>query len=447
MDRRLKIALITLLIILVSLISFAGLFVQDTKFMNNLIPDYKLGMDLKGYRAITVKVSDEKETKYYDKDGKEVEKEVDGGSSKEIPVNSEEVLTAENYKKTKQIIEKRLSDLSISEYFIRLNENDGTITVQIPEDSMTDTASQFLNSKGVFTIEDEDGNVLLDNSNLESAQVGYSNASTTGTTVYLRFNFKDDSTEKLKEISNTYVESKDEKGNDTSKKVSIKIDGNTLLTTTFSAELTNGVLPLTLGTATDSNTLNSYLQQATNISILLNNGTIPIEYTVEQNRFIKSDITLDNMIVPGIIAGVIFLVLFIILIVRYRKYGLLGILSYIGYMAVLLLAVRYTNLIVTMEGIFGLIISAILNYILLVYLLENIKKMEKDREIYKKEFSKSMINIVSILVPALIIGIVLCFATWLPAFSFGTIIFWGVLIMAIYNAIVTRGLFLLNIKE
>ena len=116
-------------------------------------------------------------------------------------------------------------------------------------------------------------------------------------------------------------------------------------------------------------------------------------------------------------------------------------------MAVLLLAVRYTNLIVTMEGIFGLIISAILNYILLVYLLEVIKKTEKDRETYKKELGKSMINIVSILVPALIIGIVLCFATWLPAFSFGTIIFWGVLIMAIYNAIVTRGLFLLNIKE
>ena len=62
MDRRLKIALITLLIILLSLISFVGLFVQDTKFMKNKVPEYILGMDLDGYRAITLKVSDEKET-------------------------------------------------------------------------------------------------------------------------------------------------------------------------------------------------------------------------------------------------------------------------------------------------------------------------------------------------------------------------------------------------
>ena len=112
-----------------------------------------------------------------------------------------------------------------------------------------------------------------------------------------------------------------------------------------------------------------------------------------------------------------------------------------------MLIVRYTNLIITMEGIFGLLISAVLNYILIVYILETVKKTEKDREIYKKQFNKSMTSIISILIPTLIIGIVLCFSTWLPAYSFGTIIFWGVIIIAIYNAIVTRGLFLLNIKE
>ena len=48
MNRRLTIVLITLLIILLSIISFAGLFVQDTKFMKNLVPEYELGMDLEG---------------------------------------------------------------------------------------------------------------------------------------------------------------------------------------------------------------------------------------------------------------------------------------------------------------------------------------------------------------------------------------------------------------
>ena len=163
MDRRLKITLTVLVIILLSIISFIGLFVQDTKFMKDLVPEYKLGMDLKGYRELSLAVSDETETVYYDKDGKEVEEKTEDGTTKEIPVNSEEILTKENFDKTKQLIDKRLSELNISEYFIRLNEKDGSFIVQIPEDEMTDKASQFLYSQGKFTIEDEDGQVLLSN--------------------------------------------------------------------------------------------------------------------------------------------------------------------------------------------------------------------------------------------------------------------------------------------
>ena len=132
MERILKIALIVLIIILVSIISFAGLFVQDTKFMKNLLPEYQLGMDLKGYRAITMEVNKENKTVYYDKDGNEVEEKTEDGSSKEVPINSEDILNKDNYLLSKEIVEKRLEDLNISEYLIRLNENNGTITVQLP---------------------------------------------------------------------------------------------------------------------------------------------------------------------------------------------------------------------------------------------------------------------------------------------------------------------------
>lgn len=446
MNRRLKITLITLLIILLSIISFVGLFIQDTKFMKNILPEYQLGMDLEGYRAVTIAVNEGTETIYYDADGNQVSSEVEDGTSEEVPVNSEEVITAENFQKTKQIIEDRLSDLSIAEYLLRLDEENGTITVQLPEDSMTDIVAQFLYTVGEFTIEDEDGQVLLDNSNLENVQVGY-NTTTSGTAIYLSFNFKDDSIEKLKEISNTYVASTDEEGNDTSKQVSINIDGSPLVQTSFNEEIANGTLMLTLGTSTDNDTLNTYLEQASNIAILLNNGKLPIEYTVDQNRFVKSDITLEDAIVPAIVLGVILVIAFIFLIVKYKKLGLLAIISYIGYMAVFLLIVRYTNLVITMEGICGIVIAAVLNYILLVYLLQTLSKTEKKVVEYKEVYNKSMMSMLFVLIPTMIIGIVLCFATWLPVYSFGTIIFWGVLIMAIYNAIVTRILFLNSIKE
>lgn len=446
MNRILKIIFITLLIILLSIISFVGLYIQNTKSMDNILPEYILGMDLRGHRAITLKVSDATETIYYDKDGNVVDEEAEDGTSEEMPVNDETDLTHENYLKTKEIVEKRLSDLAITEYLIRLNEENGTLTVELPEDSMTDVASQFLYSRGEFTIEDEDGQVLLDNSNLERVQVGY-NQLTTGYEVYLRFEFNDNSIEKLKEMSNTYVSSTDEEGNDTSKNIIVQIDGSQLASTTFDEEITNGVWEYTIGTSSNTNTINSYLNQATNIALLLNSGVFPVEYTITQNRFIRSDLTIEDMFIPAIIVGAIFVILFIFMIIRYRKLGLLAVISYIGYMAVLLLIIRFTNLIITLDGICGILILAILNFVLLIYLLEMLKKTEKNILDYKKTFEKSFISILLVLIPTLIIGIVLCFSAWLPAYSFGTIIFWGIFIMGIYNIVITKILFLNSIKE
>lgn len=446
MNRRLKIIFITLLIILLSIISFVGLYIQNTKSMDNILPEYILGMDLRGHRAITLEVSDATETIYYDKDGNVVDEEAEDGTSEEVPVNDETALTHENYSKTKEIVEKRLSDLAITEYLIRLNEENGTLTVELPEDSMTDVASQFLYSRGEFTIEDEDGQVLLDNSNLERVQVGY-NQLTTGYEVYLRFEFNDNSIEKLKEMSNTYVSSTDEEGNDTSKNIIVQIDGSQLASTTFDEEITNGVWEYTIGTSSNTNTINSYLNQATNIALLLNSGVFPVEYTITQNRFIRSDLTIEDMFIPAIIVGAIFVILFIFMIIRYRKLGLLAVISYIGYIALLLLIIRFTNLIITLDGICGILILAILNFVLLIYLLEMLKKTEKNILDYKKTFEKSFISILLVLIPTLIIGIVLCFSAWLPAYSFGTIIFWGIFIMGIYNIVITKILFLNSIKE
>ena len=429
MNRRLKLTLVILLIVLVSIISFVGLFIQNTKFMDNLLPDYRLGMDLYGHRAISVGVSDQTETVYYDEDGNEVSSDTEGATSEEVPVNSEESLTKENYLKTKELVEKRFKDLNASEYIIRMNENNGDLTVYLPEDDMTDITSQFMYSKGEFTVEDEDGQVLMDNSNLKDVRVGYSTG-TTGTSVYLSFEFNEDSVEKLKEISNTYVESEDEEGNDTSKQVLLKVDGSTLIQTTFDEEISNGVLPLTLGTATDNN-----------------NGPLPLEYTVEQNRFIKSDITLESLKIPAIVAGAILVIALLFLCIKYKKLGVLSAIAFIGYLAVVLIVIRVTSLVLTVEGMCGVVIATILGFAFMVYLVHMLSKQEKEKVQYRKTYNKSMLSMFMSLIPTLVIGIVLVFASWLPAYSFGTIIFWSILILLLYNASITRVLLLNSIEE
>lgn len=447
-EKRLKIALIVLLIILVSIISFAGIFVQNKNKMTNLVADYQWGMDLKGARVITIATNQSKNTVYYDKDGKVVEKEAEGGSKKEVPVNEESVLNKDNYLKTKDIIIKRLDTLGVSEYFIRQDEETGKITVQLSEDSLTDLAVQYMNTTGSLTIEDEDGNVLLDNSNIENAKVAYNTGTTGMVTVFINIQFKEDAIEKLKEISNTYVTTSDENGKDTSKKVTIKLDDSTLLSTSFSEEIANGVLSLSIGSASSSNSeLNTYLQEASNLAILINNGKLPIVYEVEQNRYVNSDITLTDIITVGIIIGVIVLIGLIVLGIKYKKNGILTAISYIGYTAVLLIVLRYANVVITTEGIFGIVISLILNYVFSVYLLNTLKKEEKENGNSKKAYNKTMLAMLLISVPSLIIGITLCFTSWLPMYSFGTIIFWGVLLVFVYNTIVTRTLVLESTKN
>ena len=68
-SRKLKVILIILFIVLISLISFGGIFVQKAKNYENILPEYLLGMDLSGARHITLTVSDETEDVIYDKDG------------------------------------------------------------------------------------------------------------------------------------------------------------------------------------------------------------------------------------------------------------------------------------------------------------------------------------------------------------------------------------------
>lgn len=441
--KKLKIALIILLIILISIISFAGIYVQEKKSMENVLKDYQLGMDLKGSRVVTIAVDTGVETIYYDKDGNVVDTEAEDGSKKEVPINSEESLTQANYKKTKETIEKRLSAHGIEEYFIRQDEDTGKITVQLPENEDTDLAIQYIYTVGKFTITGENDEELLNNSNIKKATAAY-NTTTSGTAVYLNIEFNKDSVEKLKEISNTYVKSTDEEGNDTSKNITIKLDDSTLTTTSFEEEVTNGTLQISVGSAsTSTETINSYLEEARNLAILLNNGELPLEYSLEQNRYVTSDITENNLIVLEIIGIVLVVIGAIVLGVIYKKNGILAGIANIGYLAVLLILIRYTNVVITMQGIFGILASVVLNYIFNIYLLKTMKEEENT----KKAYNKTALAMSLVTVPAFVVGITLCFANWMQIYSFGAILFWGILTIFIYNTVLTRTMLICSTKK
>jgi len=442
--KALKRTLIILLIILLALISFGGIYIQKTKFVENILPEYKLGPDFTGLRNIGLKVSDATKDIYYDLDGNVVDEEGKNTTKKVESVNKEENLTKDNYKKAKEIIEKRLEKIkqvqytsagivenkAIDYYTIKQNEETGKIELKLPENANTDMVLRYVATKGDFTIVDNQDNVLMDNSYIKEANVGYSSTSS-GVTVYLTIQFDKQGTEKLKEISNTFIKTTDEEGNDTTKKIKVKIDDSEMLNTYFTEEISNGMIQLSFGTAT-GNSLATYAQEAKNLETLLNAGNLPIVYEADENHYVLSDINKDMLFIPTIVIMSLLVIGIIILIVKYKVKGLLGAISIIGYIATFLIIVRLTNVVITLEGVAGIITSIILEYISIMYALN---KMKENTDLTCNQcFTKFL----PILVPIAISTVILCFVKWLPIYSFGMTMFWGIILVIVYNHVVTK---------
>lgn len=440
MEQKLKVILLILLIVLMCFISIGGVWIQNKGRMQNLVNNYILGRDLAGGRHITLEI---KEDKKIEAEGKEeTEKAEESQEDKEL--NKEDFIRAKN------IIEKRLSNMKVEDYIISLDEKTGLINLQIPENEYTDYIIEYSTLKGKFTIEDESGNVLLDTSNIKKVKTMYGQVSTTseqGLKVFLRIQFNDDCIDKLKEISTTYVASKDEKGNDTSKKVNIKLDGSKLSTTSFDKEITEGYIELAVGNTTNSSEeLQSYLQQASYLEKIFNYGELPANYEITINNYVLSDITEDMQMIGMIIIAAIILAIIIYLIVKYHKNGIIVSLSSIGYIAVLLFVIRYTNVVVTIDGVIGILISIFINYILNLFILKKLINSDNTKNEMESNINKGIIKGLLSVVPMGLIAIVLCFSKWSLIYSFGMISFWGIIIMIIYNIVITKNL-LLNFRK
>lgn len=448
--KTIKILTIILLIILISMIGFFGIYKQNKNQMSNNVKDYTYAMDLNGARTLKLTVNSE---------------------------NSDDVKTEENYQNAKKVIEKRLEKLGVGEYKVTANNENGEITVEIPENKNTDNIISGLLSVGKFEILDSETNeVLMDNSYIKSSSVLY-NTTNSGTAVYLEIAFNKEGKNKLEEISKTYVKSEEntstennttsentaeenttdetatneensentasESTTSTDKKISLKIDDSELMSTYFEEPLTTGKIQLSVGSATtDTTTLNNYIQQAQSVATVLDSGKLPIKYDMEKNQYILSNITEENLTNIEIAVAAIAIIGIIILIIKYKMNGLLVGIANIGLAAIYLLLIRYTNVVISIDSIFAIIMMLVLNYIFTIMILSNIKKYKKENieNVVKKAISTSYKTFFVRIIPICILAVVFCFIKWTPINSFGMVTFWGIVLIAIYNAIITNYL-------
>mgnify|MGYP001014644003 CR=1 FL=1 len=442
--KNIKILTIILLIVLVSMIGFFGIYKQNKNQMSNIVKDYSYAMDLNGARTLKLVLNSE---------------------------NSDEEKTEENYQKAKTIIEKRLKKLGVEEYKIALNNENGEMIIQIPENTSTDSIVSNLTTVGKFEIIDSETNeVLLDNNSIQSSSVLY-NTTKSGTSVYLEIAFNKEGKSKLEEVSKTYVKSKNtttsenntstentttedtnssEETNTTTdtttsteKKITMKIDDKEIMSTYFEEPIKTGKIQLSVGSAsTDTSTLNGYIQQAQNVATELDCGKLPVKYDLEKNQYILSNISKQDLTYIAIAIAVIAVIAIIILTIKYKSNGLLTGIAYIGFTALYLLLIRYTNVTISLESIFAIAIVLILNYIFTTILLANIKKTKEENteNVMNKSISETYKKFFNRIIPICIIVVTFCFVKWIPMSSFGMTAFWGIVMILIYNIVVTNSL-------
>lgn len=482
--KKLKILVCTLAVILIAMIALFGVYVPYQNRMENKIKGYTYGMNLAGERTIILTPSEETETKITDSEGNEVTDASDltdeelaekGYTKEEVKVNTDEKMNNENYQKSKEILEKRLQQLNAGQYTVNVNEENGQITINIPENNQTDNIINQLIPSGKFEIIDsETKEVLMNNDDLKEAKVMYGqNSSQSGTNVYLTIQFDKEGTKKFEEITNTYKtieESEDEtetnttseESNTTSeenttntettenteseeekqKEITLQMDGEDIMTTSFDEVIKTGEMSLVVGSASsDEEQINAYAQNAQNIASILNNGEMPVKYE-GVSQYILSDITREDLNIIKIAIIAVTAIALLILVIKHRTNGFLASLGYIGLAGIFALIIRYTNVTVALEGIFAIAIILIINYIFQNKLLTKIKELKTNKEegIVGKAMKETYKEFFIKILPICIMAIVFCFISWIPISSFGMIMFWGLLLIAIYNPTITQAL-------
>ena len=446
--KKIKITTIILAIILVTLVAFGGVYIKTQNRMENKVKEYTLGRELEGARKVELKV-----------------KTSDGSKT------NTENLTVENYEIVKNTIEKRLNNLGAEDYTISLNKEDGTIKVELAENETTDTYAYFLTANGKVQIKEKDATTeLLSDSMVEKSIYTYTADSEAKYQVYLELQLTEEGQAKIEEIKNNYAilvneveeieaaqeaEKKESEGEN-------KTEGETTTeTSTENSEPTKKIAVLTIagseydiekieknkvtvrvGTKTNnSSSINNNIALAAEMTMLINSGKYPVEYEINDNKFIYTDITEEKMLYLGIAVAIVILAICVIFTIKYKTKGALVSISCIGFVSILLLILRYTNVRISIEGIGAIILVLALNFRMNQIISSKTKTANIINEAiistYKETFSK--------LIPVMIVTLVFCFAEWTNLTSFGLIMFWGLLLMAVYNIIVTKTL--LKLKE
>ena len=411
---------IILFVVIICLASFLGIYSKQEYRVVNKVPKFALGMEFTKRRIINLQVPQTEESE-------ETEQE-----------NENNIFNEENYKKSEKVIKKRLKNLKAEQYKLSLDRSNGNIELVLPENDDTDEIIHNILKDGTFELKDsETEETLLDTNLVNGSKVVY-NQLETGTGVYLQIKFNKEGKQKLEDISKIYIQTNTQEENENgeledkevTKKVDIYLDGEKITQTYFGQTITDGILNINVGQASDSESLKGYVKEAQERVSVLNSGILPIKYS-ETDSVEDTNISVSQIRTVAYAVLAVIIVMIACLIIKYKLSGIIAAILFIGHIALLLFVIRYiSDIRITYESICAIIVGCIINYIYIYLAFKNI-----DLNFLKDTTLKLSIG----LIPIIIIAIVLCFISPLVNINgIGKILVWSFITMYLYNLTLTQ---------
>ena len=451
-EKKITLTAIILLILVIIFASFLGIYKLKNFKVKNVLPKYLLGMEFNNTRKVTMEVDNSSNTKILDSEGNEVEEqgnieytEENGYTTVEEKVNNDSILTKENYDQSKKIIVNKLRNLKVAQYVIRQNKNNGKMEIQIPENEDTDEIISVLNQNGKFEVVDENTNeVLLNKSHIASTEVNSNiTLKDNSSLVVLVIKLNEQGKKIFSEMSTKYIkttnkvvdeETGEEKDQESTLNVKVNVDDQTLLTYYFEnnsksgrinyLDASNGIIMIPFGNSAEQEKILELTEKAGLVKILIDSKEMPITYNIAEIT-ISAEITNIN---TYIYIGIAIIAIFIIInIYKFKLKGLVLSFLQVGYVALLMLIIRYTNIVISLDGMIGLLVAVFVNFIFGLALFKNVQNINET-------FKNYLIN----LIPLYVIAVVFSFGVVVSVTGLGMILFWGLVSMYIYNILITK---------
>lgn len=479
MEKKLKVIkaiAVLLVIVLISVLAFAGINKQVFGVWINQLEDYKYGMELDGYRQLRFGINGttvESEV-YVDDQGNILGKPDDGVNTvssagislsteataestakadavreareatglkietRDIKTNDDASITKENFDLTKKIIQERLETIPGYEYNIRMDDITGDMIVEVPDDENIDLVQSLVLTKGKIDIIDhQTGERLIDNSDIDNVSAISQQLEDGSVQVYMTLNLNEEGTKELAELSKEYISSVDGRGTENIQYITVRLDEQELMTTFFGEEIPDGQLNVPMGEpATDETTYNEVYEQLLRLNDIINGEMLPLVYDLVGDEFVRTSVTDEMIALAKIVFWAVILVVSLYMIIMHKVKGLVLSIVSVGYIAILSLLVRYTQITVTFNALVAFILAVIINYIFIIKFLNGYKDNTITKVVYRNVSKEFYIS----LVPVMIIAVIFTCMNAVVITSIGTVLFWGLLVQALYNALVIRGL-------